>query len=647
MAQGERIIQAAQGITVDLPQNGEVTQQSVSRTIDAMVQADPELAWLQDMEQRGDIDWRQVKETHDSWSYDHSGMSGAAQLVVAIVVTYFTAGAASGAIAGATGSAAAGAAGGAVAGAVASNAAVSTINNEGNLGNALDDTFSSDAVRGYAVAGITAGLTAGFYDGLIGTETGTSTAVSNSGNVVTNAGLDTWQGVGQFTANQVLQNSTSALLDQALGGDADLGDALQNSLANAFAAAGFNAIGDFTQDSVNFSEGSLSKAALHGVMGGLAAEATGGDFKTGALAAGINELLVDKLANEYAGMSPDKKAGLLVMNSQLIGVLAAAATGGVNDADNLQVGAQVAANATQYNYLRHDQVDAYAKELEGCAERGDCKDVRDKYIDISEKQQQELVSYCAAGAVACQTKRSQLLADEDKFYSSLERLDQVAVGEASRDPVFARMQYIDAVAAGAEEEVVQDLMVHAGLDREEASYLKDVAVATVAASTSLLGPRRGASQTDSSSTRTLTAAEISGAQLPGLPNGYHYRVTGSEVQVVRSPGQAGNLPQMHLEGGKLVPGPKPGVIRSTATRSAFLRSLADSDKIPSNIRPWLERGEVPPGYAVHHNKALFDGGTDTVDNMVLQGVDLHKATHRFYRPGGKVPSINPPPTNPY
>ncbi|QRG26802.1 HNH/ENDO VII family nuclease [Halomonas binhaiensis] len=37
-------------------------------------------------------------------------------------------------------------------------------------------------------------------------------------------------------------------------------------------------------------------------------------------------------------------------------------------------------------------------------------------------------------------------------------------------------------------------MVHAGLDREEASYLKDVAVATVAASTSLLGPRGGATQ---------------------------------------------------------------------------------------------------------------------------------------------------------
>ncbi|QEM83266.1 DUF637 domain-containing protein [Halomonas binhaiensis] len=514
-AKGERIIQAAQGITVDLPQNGEITQQSVSQTIDALVQADPELAWLKDMEARGDVDWRQVKAMRDSWDYDHAGLSGAAQLVIAIVVTYFTAGAASGAVAAAASSAGASTAAGAAwaAGAagtgagigwanaaataaitgIASNGAVSTINNKGNLGHALDDTFSSDAVRGYAVAGITAGLTNGLYGDWTNTQVGLPTAVEGTQAVNAASGLSTWQGVGQFTANQVLQNSTSALLDRALGGDADLGDALQNSLANAFAAAGFNAIGDFTQGNANFQEGSLSKAALHAVMGGLAAEATGGDFKTGALAAGINELLVDKLANEYAGMSPDKKAGLLVMNSQIIGVLAAAATGGANDTDNLQTGAQVAANATQYNYLRHDQVDAYAKELEGCAERGDCADIRKTYVDKSLQQQQELVALCAAGADACQTIRSQLLADEGAFYSSLERLDQVAVGEASRDPIFARMQYIDAVAAGAEEEVVQDLMAHAGLDREEASYLKDVAVATVAASTSLLG-RGGATQ---------------------------------------------------------------------------------------------------------------------------------------------------------
>ena len=43
----------------------------------------------------------------------------------------------------------------------------------------------------------------------------------------------------------------------------------------------------------------------------------------------------------------------------------------------------------------------------------------------------------------------------------------------------------------------------------------------------------------------------------------------------------------------------------------------------------------------------YAGGTDTIDNMVLQGIDLHISTHRYYRLGGRVPSINPPMVNPY
>ncbi|OVZ06777.1 hypothetical protein CDO45_35285, partial [Pseudomonas aeruginosa] len=58
-------------------------------------------------------------------------------------------------------------------------------------------------------------------------------------------------------------------------------------------------------------------------MGGLAAEAVGGDFRTGALAAGVNEALVNSLAKQYASLPIDDKKGLLIMSSQLIGVLAA------------------------------------------------------------------------------------------------------------------------------------------------------------------------------------------------------------------------------------------------------------------------------------------------------------------------------------
>ena len=107
------------------------------------------------------------------------------------------------------------------------------------------------------------------------------------------------------------------------------------------------------------------------------------------------------------------------------------------------------------------------------------------------------------------------------------------------------------------------------------------------------------------------------------------------------------MPQMHLDGNVLKLGPSPGITRSMATRNAFLRGQATNGKLPKWMKPSLQKGELPSGYTVHHKKALFDGGTDTIDNMVLQAVDLHRNTHRFYRPGGVVPSISPTVVNPY
>lgn len=384
------MIQAVDGLKIDVK---EVNQQSVSQTIDAMVKADPELAWLKEMEQRGDVDWRQVKEIHDSFKYSHSGLGAGASMIIAIAVAYFTAGAMSGLVAnGATAagaSTAATSAGGAWAAGtgaslsgigwanaavtagltgMTSNAAISTINNRGNLGAVFKDITTEDALRGYAVAGITAGLTNGLYDGWVGTETGTAGAIQNGGKVITGGGgLSTLEGIGRFAGNQLLQNGTSTVLDRALGGDSSFSDALRSSLANTFAAAGFNLVGDLTApERWDFKDGSPVKIAMHAVMGGLAAEAAGGDFKTGALAAGVNELLVDSLSDIYGKMDPDQKKSLLVMNSQVIGVLAAAAQGG--DENALQTGSWVAGTATQYNRNLHsDEERAISEE----AEKGD------------------------------------------------------------------------------------------------------------------------------------------------------------------------------------------------------------------------------------------------------------------------------------
>jgi filamentous hemagglutinin len=441
LASGDVLIKAADGLKIDIRQ---VDQKSISETIDLMVQQDPQLAWLKEAEARGDVDWRQVKEVHDSFKYSQSGMGVAAQLVVAIIVTYLTAGAASAALGSAAGAtagsgtamaasgtatASAVASGAATAGSTvaagwanvaltsvatsaASGAAISTINNRGNLGLVLKDVTSTDALRGYVVSGITAGLTTGVFDDWTATETGTSSALPNSGAVLPAGGLSTWDGIGRFAGNQLLQNGTSTVLDRALGGDSALGDALRSSLASTFAAAGFNLVGDLGSR-FDLQPGGAGKVALHAVMGGLAAEAAGGDFKTGAVAAGLNEAVVDTLAQHYAEMQPEKKQQLLIMNSQLLGVLAAAAVNG--DGDSSQMGAWVASNSTQYNYLTHEEVKNKDAEEKACLDDGCVQDTREKYAQLDEARNKELADVCRKNPGQCEDISATLSADEPKL----------------------------------------------------------------------------------------------------------------------------------------------------------------------------------------------------------------------------------------
>ena len=390
-AKGRTLIKAVDGLHIDIK---DIDQQTVSQVIDAMVQADPSMAWLKDVEARGDVDWRQVKELHDSWDESHSGLGGPAMIIIVIIVSYFTAGAASGLVAsaanaGASSAFAAGAAATATADAVAvgwanaaltammtsaaSTAAVSTINNKGNLGAAFKETFSADSMKNYIVAGAVAGLSAGVFKDWTNTTTEPGTALTdstkgvlaNTGKVVVNnsGGLSSLGGIAQFTANQALQNTTSALLNKALGREGSLSDALQSSLVNAFAAYGFNLVGDIGVAN-DLPNGGLAKIGLHAVMGGLASLAAGGDFKTGAFAAGVNEALVDSLASVYSGMPKEDRDRLLAMNSQLIGVLTTAIQD--PDADNakLQTGSWVAQSGTQYNRQLHPDEVEFASDDE-------------------------------------------------------------------------------------------------------------------------------------------------------------------------------------------------------------------------------------------------------------------------------------------
>jgi filamentous hemagglutinin len=366
----------------------QISQESVSQSIDAMVKADPKLAWLKEVEQRGDVDWRQVKEIHDSFKYANSGMGPAAQLVVAIMVA---------AVMGPAGFGLSGMPL-ALATSVGTNAATSAINNKGDLGTVFKDVTSSDAIKGYAVSGIMAGFVPAIDP-------------ANAG-----FNLDTLTTVSQHVAAE------ATLKTAIMGGS--LKDNLGSAALGAGIAIGGAQVAGKIGDSTLFQDGKITKVAMHAALDGLMAEALGGDFRTGALAAGANEALVKYLGDKLlpAGVDPNSeeyKAGVSkpLTASQLIGALTAAATGG-----DASAAAEVAANGTQYNYLKHAQLVNAAKELTGC-KADECGTIVEKYAELSRDQTIEAVTACMANAAQCGPASKEVAntaANLDQIYGSLD-----------------------------------------------------------------------------------------------------------------------------------------------------------------------------------------------------------------------------------
>lgn len=95
---------------------------------------------------------------------------------------------------------------------------------------------------------------------------------------------------------------------------------------------------------------------------------------------GANEALVVQLDKLVGG-----NENLLTMSSQIVGVLAAASQEDA-DASSLDKAAWVAKNGTQYNYLEHLDVLAFAKDMNGCGTDESCqtdKWIKEKYDDES------------------------------------------------------------------------------------------------------------------------------------------------------------------------------------------------------------------------------------------------------------------------
>ncbi|WP_332742329.1 DUF637 domain-containing protein, partial [Hydrogenophaga sp.] len=378
----------------------------------------PGLAHLAALAQREDIDWQAIDLAQRQWHDKQQGLTGAGAAILTLVVAYFTAGmgtelaiAASGSTTGATAAAlttttAAGATGYTMAGAainagftsLASTAAVSFVNNGGDLGAVFKDLGSSASVKQL----ITGMLTAGAINGL-------SSQLSVGGKALSDITIK--DGFTSYFSKSLIEQSTGAAVNSALNGTS-LKDGLQSALiASALGSAtalGANAIGDLgLLEDLNGQPvlNPAGKALLHALLGCAAGAVQAG---SPGCAAGASGAVLGELAAAWydpTGSKPRAETEAFAA--------AVAGLGGVLTGDESSLGVNIAAqagrNAAANNYLNHvrptmlrlSEVEQYERATKECASGDATACARGTaLVNLSRERDRELQQACSGSSPA-------------------------------------------------------------------------------------------------------------------------------------------------------------------------------------------------------------------------------------------------------
>ncbi|MES2229973.1 MAG: DUF637 domain-containing protein [Pseudomonadota bacterium] len=228
---------------------------------------------------------------------------------------------------------------------------------------------------------------------------------------------------------QTIPSGISTAIQGGSFGD-NFNAALLGEAGNVAMATGFNWVGDY----VTFPNGSPQKIIAHALMGGLLAEATGSDFKTGAAAAGLNEALINQLTWAAQG-----NKDITLMLSQLTGLLAAAAVDG-----DLEKGSQIAQKATTFNYLYHKEVEEMLREVDSKSTEQEKRAVRERYAALDQQRNDELDALCARDPQRCRGIAISLANDDQKLVDLVGKLRSQGQGGAASAVGFVIGSNLDA-----------------------------------------------------------------------------------------------------------------------------------------------------------------------------------------------------------
>ncbi len=340
--------------------------------------SNPALAYLNNLDPSKAI-YNPIDETHINWDQTTRGLTSTGSAVVAIAavaVTVATLGAAAPVTTGiaAGGWAAAGAtATVAVASTAAATASVSTTNSsmnaDGNLLGSLDDvsktTFkdstSSNALRSYAIAGITAGAASGLSE-YVGISEMSRVASTTNG---TRTAAQVLQNAKVSLIESAISNTTSSVVQSAISGN-NLSNSI-NSLAiniavGAVANAAAKEIGNAAHPTDHYGNAlpsQINKATqltLHATLGCATGAAQGGNCGAGAAAGVIGEMVGEALKDSVINQSMSRQHAIQLagLSGSVAALFASAATGQSDEqtAENIFVGQRIGGNAAANNALR-------------------------------------------------------------------------------------------------------------------------------------------------------------------------------------------------------------------------------------------------------------------------------------------------------
>jgi filamentous hemagglutinin len=295
---------------------------------------------METLRARGNVDWTRAETAFEEWDYETQGLTEAGALLVTLVASYALGPGIDTLAANLGGnSAAMTAAFDAGLTSLSNQAAVALVNNRGNLGAALKELGSSEALRSLATAMVGAGLSTQ----LIG-------AAGLGGDLPAEAAL-TDRLTRELQVN-LIRASVNTALDVAVQGQG-LDEALRANLRGAAAAtlgtAGAQEIGKAA------ASGDVNRAlqlVAHAALGCATAAVGSDDCSSGAIGAFSGELAAllytDAALRDpsLVGESLDRWQERGILIAELTGGLLAAAAGGSAD-----VGAGAAGNAAENNAL--------------------------------------------------------------------------------------------------------------------------------------------------------------------------------------------------------------------------------------------------------------------------------------------------------